>query len=164
MTMDATPWLFRNTGAGEGEICAGDGSLCWRYRPPESWLNVLDGPLRRPTFLLTDPPGREELRIERDRAEARNTFALVRRGARAGQIRKRGLLGFRYELRLESGGDWRFEIPLFTVDFRSESAGGARVQVRLASELVWQALVEPSEDELPLIATLAFLQSERCRR
>lgn len=48
--------------------------------------------------------------------------------------------------------------------FRNTNAGtGAKVQVHLASELVWYVLIDEGHDSLPLVASLAFVHSERCR-
>lgn len=155
-------YCFRNTNAGTGEIYDSTGKLLWRYRPPASIPNILNG-FRGPNFILNDHEDREVLRIERTKTFPRASFVLVEGGSPRARVEKAGVLSFKYTVALSSGPKWTFEIPMFTVNFKGESEKGARVRVRLASELMWYVLIDEGEDSRELVSVLAFLHSERCR-
>lgn len=161
--IDGAKYCFRNTNAGTGEIYDSSGTIIWSYRPPGSAWNFLNGPLRRPQFVLSDPSGLELLRIKREKSLPLPSFTITAIGSPAGAISKRRFLSTDYAARFTDGTNWVFQIPLFSVRFRGVSAAGAKVHVRLASELVWYVLIEEGHDGMPLVASLAFIHSERCR-
>jgi len=156
-------YRFRNTRAGQGEIFDSSGELVWRYAPPPSGLNFLNGPLRGPDLILSAPDRRERLRIQRERTFPLSRFTITGRHSPLGSIESMSIISTYYAAQFANGSSWVFQIPTFTADFSGHSDDGAVVRVHIANELVWYALIDEGHDSPELIASLALMHSERCR-
>jgi len=157
-------YRFRNVGAGRGEVLGPAGELLWRYGPPPNWLNVFNGPLRGPDLVLFSAGGNERLSIHRERTFPQARFELIGvDGSTLGLIERMSILSTYYTAKFETGNSWIFRLPAFTTDFEGRSDGGAFARIHLESEPVWDVLVDEGNDSPELIASLAFIHSERCR-
>ena len=159
---EGSKYLLRNTGAGLGEIRSESGELLWRYAPPPSRWNFLNGPLRGPDFVLSDAAGHEKLRIERERSFPPASFSIVTHRRRLGSIEAVSLMSTHWALELE-GRRWMFKIPPLSAQFIARSEDGTALRAHLHSQTEWFAFVEKGADGAALLAALAFVQSERCR-
>lgn len=156
-------YRFRNMNAGYGEIYNSSGSLVLRYSPPKSILNMFNGITRCPPFILSNPDGKEVLRIHRDGFYPLRRYSIAEGDSHVGSIRNCSLFHTKYHVHFSNNIDWSFEIPMFTVRFIGTSSAGSTIKVHLASELVWDVLFEIGQDSLPVVASLAFVHSNRCR-
>lgn len=162
--VEGARYRFRNAGAGKGEIFNALGELVWRYAPPPGWLNFFNGPLRGPDLVLRAPDGRERLSIHRERTFPQGRFEIVGNdGSTLGWIESMSILSAFYAARFETGVSWMIRLPAFTADFEGRSNGGAAARIHLESELVWDVLIDEGHDGPELLASLAFVHSERCR-
>lgn len=159
---EGTKYLFRNTGAGRGELCFESGEILWRYAPPPSPWNFLNGPLRGPDFVLADADGHEQLRIERERSFPLSRFAIVSGERRLGSMEVMSVLSTSCALEL-GGQRWLFKIPPLSAQFIARSSEAAMVSVHMRSQTTWFVFVEKAIDGAGLLGALAFVQSERCR-
>jgi len=134
---------------------------------PNSLMQWLPRPLyglaRLPEFIVCDPDGKEVVRIRRTRRFPRATFE-VRDGKtlRATIVRRHPLFSS-YDICLTGGPDWRFKLPMFTVDFFGESSRGGRLLAWLHTHRQWYMVVATNHNSPYLIHALAFIHRERLR-
>lgn len=157
-------YAIKNTDACIGEVYGAPGAEPqWRYRPPPSRWNFLNGLLRRPDFIFEDSDGREVLRIVRETGSFSSAFSILQDGERIGSLTREGLLPLHYSIEFDAGGRWSFDLPLFRIPYGGTERGGGRFVLRLESELVWFVKFDQGYDSVPLIAAVAFIHCERLR-
>jgi hypothetical protein len=152
---------IENTPETRGVILAKPGITRWRYetQPKRSVYSPLNL-LRKPDFVLSDPQGKEILRVVRE-TRFPPRFKIVERGQTVGNVALRSILRNKYSIQFDGGPRWLFRMTLFTVYFPGVSSAGTRVWVRVGpSKRQWNLLVEPEADSVYLLAGLAFIHRE----
>ncbi len=147
-----------------------EGRVVFRFRNeplPNSLIEWLPRPLyglvRLPEFVVYDPDGKEVVRIRRTRRFPRAIFEMRDGKELRATIVRRHPLFSSYDIRLAGGPDWRFKLPLFTIDFFGESSIGGRLLARLDTHNQCFMVVDTNHDSPYLIHALAFLHRERIR-
>ncbi len=130
--------------------------MAWLPRP-------LYGLVRLPEFVVCDPDGKEVVRIRRTRRFPRAIFEMRDGKELRATIVRRHLLFSSYDIRLAGSPDWRFKLPLFTIDFFGESSIGGRLRALLDTHNQWFMVVDTNHDSPYLIHALAFIHRERLR-
>jgi len=143
-----------------------EGRVVFRFRnepQPKTLPGLLYGLVRLPEFVIYDPDGKEVVRIRRTRRFPRAIFEM-RDGKelRATIVRRHPLLSS-YDIRLAGGPDWRFKLPLFTIDFFGESSIGGKLLARADTHNQWFMVVDTNHDSPYLIYALLFIHRERMR-
>ena len=134
---------------------------------PKSLMEWLPRPLyglaRLPEFVVCDPDGKEVVRIRRTRRFPRATFEMRDGKELRATIVRRHPLFSSYDIRLAGGPDWRFKLPLFTIDFFGESSIGGKLLARADTHNQWFMVVDTNHDSSYLIHALLFIHRERMR-
>jgi len=166
---------FRSYFSGDGDLLSfeegpKEGRVVFRFRnapQPKSLMEWLPRPLyglvRLPEFVVYDPDGKEVVRIRRTCRFPRAIFEMRDGKELRATIVRRHLLFSSYDIRLAGGPDWRFKLPLFTIDFFGESSIGGRLIARQHTHNQWYMFVETDHDSPYLIHALAFIHRERMR-
>ncbi len=160
---------------GDGDILSfedppKEGREVFRFRNEpqrKSLMGFLPRPLyglaRLPVFVVYDPDGREVVRIRRTRRFPRAIFEMRDGKELRATIVRRHPLFSSYDIHLAGGPDWRFKLPLFTIDFFAESSIGGRLLAWLDTHYQWFMVVDTNHDSPYLIHALAFIHRERIR-
>jgi len=153
---------------GDGDILSfedgrEEGRVVFRFRnePQPKTLNY--GLVRLPEFVVYDPDGKEVVRIRRTRRFPRATFEMRDGKELRATIVRRHPLFSSYDIRLAGGPDWRFKLPLYTIDFFGESSIGGRLEALQHRHNQWFMVVDTNHDSPYLIHALAFIHRERMR-
>lgn len=167
------PWFGGDGGILSFEEEGKEGRVVFRFRnapQPKSlmaWLPRLPRPLyglvRLPEFVVYDPDGKEVVRIRRTCRFPRAIFEMRDGKELRATIVRRHLLFSNYDIHLAGGPDWRFKLPLFTINYFGESSIGGRLLALRDTHNQWFILVDTNHDSPYLIHALAFIHSERLR-
>ncbi len=153
---------------GDGDILSfeedrEEGRVVFRFRNEPQPKILMYGLVRLPEFVVCDPDGKEVVRIRRTRRFPRSIFEMRDGKELRATIVRRHPLFSSYDIRLAGGPDWRFKLPLFTIDFFGESSIGGRLLARQDSHNQWFMVVDTNHDSPYLIHALAFIHRERIR-
>ncbi len=160
---------------GDGDILSfeegrKEGRVVFRFRnepQTKTLIYLLPRPLyglvRIPEFVVYDPDGKEVFRIRRTRRFPCATFEMRDGKELRATIVRRHPLFSSYDIRLAGGPDWRFKLPLFTINFFGESSIGGRLRALLDTHNQWFMIVDTNHDSPYLIHALAFIHRERMR-
>ncbi len=140
-----------------------EGHVVFRFRNEPQRKTLMYGLVRLPELVVYDPDGKEVVRIRRTRRFPRATFEMRDRKELRATIVRRHPLFLSYDIRLAGGPDWRFKLPLFTVDFFGESSIGGRLLASQHRHYQWFMVVDTNHDSPYLIDALAFIHRERVR-
>ncbi|MCK5361851.1 MAG: hypothetical protein KAR22_02725 [Gammaproteobacteria bacterium] len=143
-----------------------EGRVVFRFRnepQPKTLPGLLYGLVRLPEFVVYDPDGKEVVRIRRTHRFPRSIFEMRDGKELRATIVRRHPLFSSYDIRLAGGPDWRFKLPLFTIDFFGESSIGGRVEALQHRHNHTPRLVDTNHDSPYLIHALAFIHRERIR-
>jgi hypothetical protein len=140
-----------------------EGRVIFRFRNEPQPKTLMYGLVRLPEFVVYDPDGTEVVRIRRTRRFPRATFEMRDGKELRATIVRRLPLYSSYDIRLAGGPNWRFKLPLFTIDFFGESSIGGRLLTRQDSHNQWFMVVDTNHDSPYLIHALAFIHRERMR-
>ena len=140
-----------------------EGRIVFRFRNEPQPKTLMYGLVRLPEFVVYDPDGKEVVRIRRTRRFPRATFEMRDGKELRATIVRRHPLYSSYDIRLAGGPNWRFKLPLFTIDFFGESSIGGRLLTRQDSHNQWFMVVDTNHDSPYLIHALAFIHRERMR-
>ena len=88
---------------------------------------------------------------------------MVQSGKVLGEIEERGFVSDFYAAHFTDGSNWSISRRLFSAAVRVKSDGGAHIRVHLQGHNNWFLHRKDTQDNLPIIAVLAFIQSEHCR-
>ncbi len=140
-----------------------EGRGVFRFRNEPQPKTTMYGLVRLPEFVVYDLDGKEVVRIRRTRRFPRSIFEMRDGKELRATIVRRHLLFSNYDIHLAGGPDWRFKLPLFTIDFFGESSIGGRLLARLDTHNQWFTVVDTNHDSPYLIHALAFIHRERMR-
>lgn len=149
---------------GIGSIFSSDGSPLWNVKGQnEKRPHFPYGLFRLPDFVVSDLSGQEVYRIQRVQRLPRAKFVMTQNGRTICTIRQRSFLLNKYTLDFESGEQWTFRMPLFSICFRGKNKNGDEIFVRLLQHVDWAVSIKPGCDSPALLAALSFIHRERLR-
>ncbi len=153
---------------GDGDILSfeegrEEGRVVFRFRSEPQPKILMYGLVRLPEFVVYDPDGKEVVRIRRTRRFPRSIFEMRHGKELRATIVRRHPLFSSYDIRLAGGPDWRFKLPLYTIDFFGESSIGGRLLARADTHNQWFMVVDTNHDSPYLIHALLFIHRERMR-
>jgi hypothetical protein len=145
-----------------GKIFDEHGEICWQYdsrRNPEG--RSCRNPLNKPDFVFTNTDGYAEIVIRRV-SFVPSVFQILDGNNAIGQIAMRSILGIKYQILLDGHAPSTFRLPLFTVRFWGDTDSGPSIWVEIGpSEMEWNMLLKPGTMDRELVASLAFIHSQR---
>jgi hypothetical protein len=155
---------------GTGEIRDRTENVVWHHRQdpsgsgtgriPLSWATTF---FRRPDFVVLDRAEEEVLRIRQSQRFPRRRFVMLASEKLLGEIEERSLVSDFYAARFTDGTNWSIWRRLFSAAVHVLSDSGARIRVQMQLHNNWFLCRKDTKDNLQIIATLAFIQSEHCR-
>jgi len=156
---------------GTGEIRDRSEKVVWHHREPSdrgtlvtkflpSWATSF---FRRPDFVLLNDAEEEELRISQVKRFPRRRFVVTARGLVVGEIEERAIVSDSYVAHFADGRRWTISRPLYSARILVVSDEGTRIRMEMQSHNNWFIHRGDAQDNVQIIATLAFVQSEHCR-
>ncbi len=152
-----------NRNAGAGEIQDSSGKVVWTYRPPRNSWNLSIGFLWRPEFILVDASGNGLLRVSQTKRFPLRKFVMTTGGSVVASIEERSRWATDYAAQFLDGPRWSFRKPLYSPNFFASNESGGKVRVEIYRETIWYIHRGDTQDNLQLIAAIAFIHSEHCR-
>jgi hypothetical protein len=149
---------------GNGEVYSRDETVKWWFSTDKGrWWPFFLSSFAFPThFRFCDATKRELLSIRCDRRYPFSAFTMFEGSRAVGTISQKSPLLNVYQFVFDSGqATWRFCMPLFTVHFRGTSNAGEVFNVRMRQHDEWYVRMSPSNDNVQLMASIAFVHRER---
>ncbi len=160
---------------GTGEIRDRSDNVVWHHREHadrNSWVSrILNWILpswatsffRRPDFVVLNNAEEEVLRIIQVKRFPRRRFVMVASGSVLGEFEERGIISDSYAAHFADSTRWSISRPLFSSRVLVVSDKGTGIRYDWAGHNNWFIHRGDTRDNLQLIATIAFVQSEHCR-
>lgn len=147
---------------GSGEVYNCTDEVKWRFSTDRGRKCYLLSYFAFPTpFRFFDTMQRQLLTIKCEHHYPYAVFTILEDEHRIGTIYQKSLLLNTYDIVLERDSTrWRFHMPFFTVYFRGSSDTSEAFHVRMRYHGLWYVRISPSNDNVPLMASLAFIHRE----
>ncbi len=152
----------RGSNGTRGTISEYPGTLRWRYsvRPTGSETSSRNVLIRK-EFVFTDEKEQEIITIRRE-SFFPASFGIMEKGETVGKVKRRNILGTKYEINIKEDSVWMVSIPLYRMNFRAESNVGTTIWFRYGqSTMQWMAISRPGDSYDRVLMALAFIHNNK---
>jgi hypothetical protein len=138
-----------------------ESGLRWRYGVRENpSCRRRENPFNKPDFVVEGADGQQGPTIRRT-AFIPSRFHIIENESVVGRIGMLSIFRNRYSIEIDGVGAWIFQMPMFTVNFRGDSAIDTEIWVIMGpGKMQWNLLLKPGLDDLRLVAAVAFIHNE----